>query len=352
MIKTVYSCKKSQSEARRRPGYTDHGYDVVDYILGITREIWEERGVGPALKRYYADNVLLRSPGGIVTGREGVLAATLQILHEFPDRQLLGGDVIWRGDQANGFISSHRLTSVMTHTGSGSYGPATNRTVRMPVIAECVVRNEQVVEEWLIRDQGAIAHCLATTAEELARRQVETELNIHGRVIFFSREVDVPGSYVDVIDEGEEAHAYAAGWQAVWGDKEPAVIRQLYHDGACVFVSGGDTRYGHGDMDRFVLGYLAAFPDMTFTVDNLIVNRNPGLPARLAMRWHIEATHGGWGCFGAPSGASVYIMGMTHAHMVNGRLTMEWILVDEVSVWKQILACAEDRADSANLNTP
>ena len=337
--------ESSKKPIRRSPGHTEQGYDIVDYILGITREIWEERGVGPALERYYADNVLLRSPAGMVTDRQGVIASTLQTLHEFPDRQLLGEDVIWRGNVENGFISSHRLISAMTHTGNGVYGKATNKPVRMRVIAECVVLNDQVVEEWLIRDQGAIAACLGTDAEELARRQVGNDLEAHGKVVFFSPAADVPGNYVDVIDDSEEAHAYAGGWQAVWGNKEPAVIRQLYHDGACVCIPGGNVLHGHADVDRFVLGYLAAFPDLTFTVDNLVVNRDPGLPTRLAMRWHIEATHSGWGCFGAPGGASVYIMGLTHACMVNGRVTMEWILIDEVSVWKQILAHAGGGAD-------
>ena len=336
----VASSRKPRSDTRPGPGHTEHGYDIVDYILGITREIWEDRGVGPALDRYYADNVLLRSPAGLVTDRQGVIASTLQVLHEFPDRQLLGEDVIWSGDEETGFLSSHRLTSAMTHTGSGSYGPATNRPVRVRVIAECVVRNDQVVEEWLIRDQGAIAACLGTDAEQLARLQVENDLGMHGKVIYFSSDIDVPGDYVDVVDGSEEAHAYADGWQAVWGDKEPAVIRQIYYEGACICAPGGDTLHGHTDLDRFVLGYLAAFPDLRFTVDNLIVNRDPGLPTRLAMRWHIEATHSGWGRFGAPGGAPVYIMGMTHAYMVNGKVTMEWILIDEVSVWKQILAHA------------
>ena len=56
------------------------------------------------------------------------------------------------------------------------------------------------------------------------------------------------------------------------------------------------------------------------------------------MRWSITATHSGWGRFGEPSGAPVYIMGMTHAHIVNDRITIEWIQIDEVTIWKQIFA--------------
>ena len=36
-------------------GFDPRFRSVPEYILGITREIWEERGVGPALRRYYAD---------------------------------------------------------------------------------------------------------------------------------------------------------------------------------------------------------------------------------------------------------------------------------------------------------
>ena len=56
--------------------------------------------------------------------------------------------------------------------------------------------------------------------------------------MFFTPDIDVPGNYVDFIDDSEDARAYAGCWQAVWGDKEPAVIRQLYHDGASVFCPG------------------------------------------------------------------------------------------------------------------
>ena len=87
-----------------------------------------------------------------------------------------------------------------------------------------------------------------------------------------------------------------------------------------------------------MVGYLASFPDAEWNIDQLMVNKEPGNAVRLAMRWSINATHSGWGRFGIPSGAPVYIMGLTHAHMVDGLVTMEWILVDEVSVWKQIIA--------------
>ncbi|NIB40653.1 ester cyclase [Pseudomaricurvus alkylphenolicus] len=318
--------------------FDPHFKDLPDYILGITREIWEDRGVGPKLKRYYADDVLVRAPSGILTDNTSVTAATLQTLHEFPDRQLVGEDVIWQGNEETGFISSHRLISVMTHTGSGAYGKATGLPVRSRIIAECVVKKNQVVEEWLVRDQSAFANCLGTNAEQLALHQARNDLEAHGKVLFFSPATDVAGTYVNVIDDSEQAQVYANGWSRCWGEKEPAVIRELYAEGACVSAPGSETLIGHSDIDRFAIDYLASFPDARFSVDHLIVNRDPGQPLRIAFRWSVEATHTGWGKFGAPSGAPVYIMGLTQAYMVNGKVTMEWITIDEVALWKQIIA--------------
>lgn len=159
-----------------------------------------------------------------------------------------------------------------------------------------------------------------------------------GKVNFFHPRDDVPGSYVAVVDESAEAQRYADAWRRIWGEKTPARIRDHYHLGAAVHVPCGEVLSGHWDIDRWVISYLASFPDARLTVDHLIINRDPGQPLRVALRWSIEATHRGWGRFGEPTGAPIYILGMTHAYLVDGRITHEWITIDEVTIWKQIIA--------------
>ena len=311
--------------------------DLPSFIYGITREIWEDRGVGTKLKHYYAD-AIVRAPTGVIVGAEAVTAATLQTLREFPDRQLVGEDVIWAGDDGEGYLSSHRLISVMRHTGGGAYGPPTNRLVRSRIIADCVIRDGRISEEWLARDQAAFARCLGTTAEALARSMVERELAAGGTVKAFTPEADVPGRYSRPLDDSPEAVFYAEGWRRLWGGKELAAIGDLYFSGASVETPGGEIARGHADIDRFCLDYLAAFPRAEFTVEHLIVNRDAGYPVRAAMRWSLAGRHEGFGRFGAPSGAEVYVMGFSHAFIMGGRVTHEWIVADEVSIWKQILA--------------
>ncbi len=115
-------------------------------------------------------------------------------------------------------------------------------------------------------------------------------------------------------------------------------MRPLYFDGAAVAVPGGETRYGHVDIDRFYLGYLASFPDAAFRVESATVNRDPGRPLRVAMRWSLQGTHAGFGHFGQPTGAPVYVMGFSQAEIVDGQVRYEWVVTDEVAIWKQIIA--------------
>lgn len=312
--------------------------DVPAFIYGITREIWEDRGVGAKLDHLYAPEILLRAPTGFTGSNAGVTAQTLQTLHQFPDRQLVGEDVIYSTYEDGTFLSSHRLISVMRHQGSGSYGEASGRLVRSRIIADCWVKDGVVTEEWLARDQAAFALCLGMEPRALAREMAEHDLRTAGRVQFFTPAQDRPGAYTPAIQPGAEA--YIEGYRRLYGAKEPAAVRELYFEGAAVAVPGGETRYGHADIDRFALGYLASFPDAAFSVESAIVNDVPGRPRRVALRWSLQGVHAGFGHFGAPTGAPVHVMGFSHAEIVDGVVRYEWVVTDEVAIWKQIIGHA------------
>jgi hypothetical protein len=324
--------------------------DVPDYIYGITRAIWEERGVGPALGRYYADDIVVRAATGLTQGNGAVAAQTLQTLHQFPDRQLVGEDVIWRRTGDRAFLSSHRLISVMRNMGDGALGPADGRLVRSRIIADCWVEDGVVKEEWLVRDQAAFAHCLGVPPRLLAERQLAAARQ-SGRPPAFSSAIDIAPRFAPLIEDDPVVAVVAAALDRLWNGKEPAALRDLYHPGATLFAPGGEARHGHGDIDRWAIGYLASFPDARFRLDSAHVNRDPEQPVRLALRWSIEGTHGGWGHFGEPSGAPVHVMGLSHMALTDGLVRQEWLLVDEVSIWAQILAAQPAAASDSRADT-
>lgn len=313
--------------------------DVPGFIYGCTREIWEDRGVGEKLERYYAPGCLVRSPAGMTTTMANVTRDTLATIHQFPDRQLVGEDVIWTDCGDGTFLSSHRLLSVMRHEGDGSYGPATGRLVKARVIADCWVKDSVVTEEWLVRDQGAIARCLGIEPRALAATQLAADVAA-GNQPFFTPEQDRPSRYTPRLSDDPAALLHRRALERLWGAKTPGAIRELYHAGAAVYLPGGDWANGHDDLDRALVGWLASFPDAVLTVDDLSCNRDPDRPPRTTARFSLRATHSGWGRFGQPTGAPVYLMGIAHAHVEAGRIAAEWLLFDEVPIWKQILSAA------------
>ena len=63
-------------------GFSNRFTDFPDYILGITKEIWEDRGID-TLHEYYSKDIVVRSPASVVVGNQDVIGATMATLAEF-----------------------------------------------------------------------------------------------------------------------------------------------------------------------------------------------------------------------------------------------------------------------------
>jgi hypothetical protein len=173
-------------------GFDPKFRDFPDYIIGITREIWEDRGIH-TLHDYYAPDIVVRAPGSVVVGNTGVIGATMATLHEFPDRVLLGEDVIWSGDPEVGMLSSHRILSMATHAGDGVYGRATGKRLTYRILADCHAKDNVIDDEWLIRDQGAIVRQLGWEPRDYAADLIAREGGPGACVKPLSPETDRPG---------------------------------------------------------------------------------------------------------------------------------------------------------------
>lgn len=56
----------------------------------------------------------------------------------------------------------------------------------------------------------------------------------------------------------------------------------------------------------------STIPSARFSVDRLIGMVEPLCSARVAVRWSLLGAHSGWGMVGAPTGAEVDIIWITH----------------------------------------
>lgn len=316
-------------------GFDPKFRDFPDYIIGITKEIWEDRGIA-TLHRYYAPDIIVRSSASVVVGNQGVIGATMATLSEFPDRTLLGEDVIWSGTPETGMLSSHRLLSTATHSGDGAYGKATGRRLVYRILADCHAIGNQINDEWLIRDQGAIVRQMGWDPVEFARDLIGREGGPENCVKPLTPATDRPGPYRGKGNDNEWGARLADNLTRIMA-ADFTVIGREYDRAAQLEYAGGVSGHGPGDADRFWMGLRAAFPDAAFAIHHVVGRDDPMMPPRAAVRWSLHGKHSGWGAFGTPTGAEVYVLGITHAEFGPWGLRREYTLFDETAIWKQIL---------------
>jgi len=325
-------------------GFSQQWRDFPDYIIGVTEEIWEKRGV-ETLERSYAPDIPVRTPMGITRGNRPVIASTMATLHEFPDRQLFGEDVIWCGDAEAGFLSSHRILSTATHAADGAFGPATGRRFQVRIIADCAAREDTIYDEWLVRDYGGIVRQLGLDPRVYAATLIEREGGPERCSKPFTPDVDEAGEYRSAGNADERGECYASIVTRLMNG-EFDLVPEHYDRAVQVEYPGAVSGLSHDAVSRFWLGLRSAFPTAEFRIHHRIGMPGGMLSPRAALRWSLDGVHEGWGTFGEPSGATVHVMGMAHAEfgpfvergsVRDTSIRREFVLYDEVAIWKQIL---------------
>ncbi|MCY3849847.1 MAG: nuclear transport factor 2 family protein [Acidimicrobiaceae bacterium] len=316
-------------------GFDPKFRDLPDFIIGITKEIWEERGV-ETLNHYYTPNIPVRSPDGVVIGNQAVINATWATLAEFPDRQLFGEDVIWSGNDEDGYLSSHRILSTATHAGDGVFGAATGTHLRYRIIADCAAVNNQIYDEWLVRDLGAIVRQLGFDPRTFAANQIEAEGGPETARRPLTPQNDVAPVYLGSGNTHEIGARYA-GTLAEMMSGTPGAVTQRYDRAVQLDLPGGVTVHGWDEAARFWGALRASMPDATFEIHHQIGRADAGMAPRAALRWSLTGSHSGAGTFGPPTDAPVHVMGISHAEFGPRGLHREFVLFDEVAIHKQIL---------------
>ena len=314
-------------------GFSQQWKDFPDYIIGVTREIWEGRGVG-TLNHYYTPDIPVRSPMGIQIGNQAVIASTMATIHEFPDRELLCEDVIW-SEHESGLLSSHRILSTGTHTNDGVFGKASGKRFAVHVIADCAARDNAIFDEWLVRDYGGIVRQLGMDPGEFARSLIASEGGIEKCSRPFLPENDIAGNYRGTGNDNEWGERYAEILTRIM-DKDFDAVSRDYDRAVIGEYAGGQRRISHGPVTEFWVALRSAFPNARFQIHHRIGMDSDMLSPRAAIRWSLDGKHEGHGAFGRPTGARVHVFGMSHAEFGPWGLRRETTLYDEIAIWKQI----------------
>jgi predicted ester cyclase len=312
------------------------------YIIDITYRIWEERGIG-RIRDWYAAECPVRTPHGVTKSAEAVVSSTLATLHEFPNRQLLPEDVII-GTLPEGFLSSHRVRSTATHLGDGAFGPATRRPIVMLTLADCLCRDNQIVEEWLVRDQAGIARQLGLDPVQHGKAlglQNPTNYTIGNKA--FIKRWDAPEGLTILGDE-TLSQGIIDTYDAIWNDKNINSMAETY-DRAIRFEGPCDElHYGPYPTGNCLNGILAAIPDGRFEPQHVIVRQDLEKPIRIALRWSYAGSHSGRGRYGEPTQVPLTILGISHFELRDKKIVNEWLCIDETAIYAQIAAYQAEKS--------
>lgn len=354
-VKPAYGSDTTRAGRERGPrrqsmrGFEDTYTDIVDYIIRVTHRIWEDGDVG-YIYDTYAPGCMVYTDSGALYGVERVVEGTMAAVNTFPDTRSWADDVIWAGTDQEGFATSHRYVTTAHHLGAWEHGPATGRKVNLWGIANCVVRENEIFEEWVLYNMCSRLMQVGVDVRAAAR---EYGNELHG----VSADRNVPE--VERLAGGRRPEYYPAPsstgsngrnfdvehfaralWHDLYNRRDLSVVDRAY--ARTVRWKGTSNRAGYGrqDVKTQASQLMATFPDLGMHVDEVYWMGNDAEGYRVSVRWTALGTHRGWAMYGTPTGRRVHLWGINQLYITGGRITEEWSCFNEFDVLAQLLSDA------------
>ncbi len=348
--------KRTQPMRGFDPIYTD----IVDYIVRCTHRIWDERDIG-LIYSHYTHNCVLYGTTGTLYTREEVVRDTIQRLVAFPERRGMATHVIWKGNEDDGFYTSHLVTGTGRHTQNGPFGLPTGRTFTSRTVADCMVYENRIFREWVVADTTAILQHLGLDVPAYAERIAKAAFDKGLVSLDIGENRQMIGQYppeaeADLSLASSDTERHTLRWMHdVFNRKMLGQIAQVYAPTAQYHGPLMVELYGHAAIIHQTLGLIGSLPDAAFTPQHICSTPCDEGGEKVAVRWIMEGHHLGYGILnhlGAPTGKRVQAMGISHLHYKNGKIIDEWRVFDEASMLVQVkLAEMADRK-AAGLTAP
>jgi pimeloyl-ACP methyl ester carboxylesterase/predicted ester cyclase len=325
-------------------GFDDIYTDIVDYIIRCTHKIWDERDIG-LIYTHYTHNCVLYGTTGTIYNREDIVRDTIQRLVSFPERRGMGTQVIWNGNDKDGFYTSHLVTGSGRHTQFGHLGQPTFKPFVSRTIADCMIHRNMIYREWVVADQMAIIKQLGLDPNHFAMRTAKskydaglTSLDIGENRRFLGQ--TRPNEKADTSLAHNDVEAQTIEMlHEVFTKRMFGRIAQDYAPNAQYHGPLMKELYGVAAIIHQHLGLIGSLPDASYEVQHVASNPSEEGGTKVAVRWLMEGHHLGYGILselGDPTGKRVQVMGMSHYHWKDGKIVDEWTVYDELSMLVQV----------------
>jgi len=326
-------------------GFDEVYTDIVDYIVRCTHKIWDERDIG-LIYTHYTHNCVLYGTMGTIYNREDVVRDTIQRLVSFPERRGMATQVIWNGNDKDGFYTSHLVTGSGRHTQFGHLGQPTNRPFVSRTIADCMILRNKIYREWVVADTAAIIRQLGLDLDAFALRFAEAALSKGQTNLDIGENRRLLGQYppeaeADTSIANNDLEAETLRWlHEVFNKRMFGKIKDVYAPTCQYHGPMMKELYGVAAVTHQHLGLIGSLPDASYTPQYICSVPSEEGGTKVAVRWIIEGHHLGYGVLESlgqhPTGKRVQVMGMTHYHYKNGKIVDEWNVYDELSLLTQV----------------
>lgn len=320
-----------------------------DFITSWTDRIWINRGLG-LIHDHYAPDVKVHTSYGETYGMQNVIGNSVRKMVAFGNGSPNHDDVIWEARGSNGFISSHRSSNNATHTGHWTYGPPTGRKWENRVVAHCLVRDNLVLEEWVVRDEFAVLQGLGmnpyAVAAELAERSpvLGTAMRASADVASFAGQIAKP---IESGISGERPKHYGAECQMivdyfheVWNCRNFDKVAEFCDESIVCQTIRMRRVMQIANFQLEIMSLLAAFPDGIMEIRDFVAHESVDLGLRIGVIWLMRGTYSGAPVYGKVNQAPVNILGSSHFEIRNGKIIREYRIFDEIAIIAQIIKSA------------
>ena len=329
--------------AQSMRGFEDTYQNIIDYIVRITYKIWEERDI-EYIGETYSDTSEVYDDYGLQHGSNKIIADTHHTTGAFSDIKLIADEVVWAGNDEIGFHTSHRTIIRGTNDGDSKYGPATNRTIDVLVIANCVALENEIFLEHVLYNNSSMLQQLGHNLSDTATNLVETAPAGWPRngetwdALRKATSPTIPISVADSIDGFDVDRFARMTFDTLWNRRDFDVLPSAYADDFS-FSGPTDRAFSGVRPYRELLASMhQAFPDLELQVDEVYWMGNDADGYLTSERWSAEGTHTGSGLYGEASGKPVQVWGITQHEIKNGRIVREWMLFNELDLMMQVRA--------------
>ncbi|MCP5098568.1 MAG: ester cyclase, partial [Chloroflexi bacterium] len=233
-------------------------------------------------------------------------------------------EVIWRGDDDNGYFTSHRLTHEGHNWGHTRYGSPTGKKISYRAIADCAIVEGVIVEEWLVRDELNLIAQLGFDVFEMARKIAKQECEVSQQLTVPSEPDRLRGQLPPEAAPVESTefsieHFVKRAIHEIWNWRLLNKVEDYYSPQFICEAASGRSLYGRNQFLTYILSLLSPFPDLAVSVDHFCALQDGPNRYRTATRWTMMGTHTGPGIYGTPTGKQIRIMGVSHHLVENGK---------------------------------